>query len=152
MVLATFTVVLGISALIIALLNVWPDPRESVSPPVTGETWPVFTPRPQPIKAKPGPVDKAVPVRVYNNSIVPGLGEEATRDFENDGWNSFDGGVYTQQQLLTSTAYYRPGTSEEAVAHALAAKFNLGTDIRFPGIEAYPPGVIVIVAGDYGGK
>src|SRR6266545_4989562 len=75
----------------------------------------------------------------------------SARDFRNDGWNVVEVGNYSQGIIPTSTAYFRPGTEEEAAARALAGKFNLRAEARFPGIANSSPGVIVMITNDYGG-
>jgi hypothetical protein len=91
-------------------------------------------------------------VRVLNNGTVTGLAAQAARDFRNDGWNVVEVGNYSQGIIPTSTAYFRQGTDEEAAARALAGRFNLRAEARFPGIANSSPGVIVMITNDYGGK
>jgi hypothetical protein len=91
-------------------------------------------------------------VRVFNNGTVTGLAAQAARDFRDDGWNVVEVGNYSQGIIPTTTAYFRPGTNEEAAARAMAGKFNMRAEARFPGIAGSSPGVIVMITNDYGGK
>lgn len=90
-----------------------------------------------------------VPVRVYNNSTIEGLAAQAAADFEAAGWTVTEAKGYPFGTIPTSTAYYRPGTSEMAAAEALANQFGLRSEPRFEGIQGASAGLIVIVTKDY---
>jgi hypothetical protein len=90
-------------------------------------------------------------LRVYNNSLVPGLAARAAEDFRSAGWTVNEVGGY-KGRLLESAAYYRPGTSEEAAAKQLAADFGLAAKPRFAEIQGAHPGVIVILIRDYAAR
>jgi hypothetical protein len=94
------------------------------------------------------------PLRVYNNSLIQGLAARAKSDFEAAGWTVTAISGYGQGVVEHSTAYFRPGTSEEAAAQELGREFGLRVEPRFPGIAQSSEGVIVIVTQDYkpGGK
>lgn len=94
---------------------------------------------------------KSVAVRVYNNSTIRGLATEAADDFRSQGWNVVDVSNYSSGIIPTSTAYFRPGTGEEAAARSLAGTFGMRAEPRFEGIADSSPGVIVIVTKDYQG-
>jgi hypothetical protein len=104
-----------------------------------------------PAPAGPGPGGTAAraPLRVYNNSLVQGLAARAKSDFEAGGWTVTDISGYSDGVIAHSTAYFRPGTGEEAAAQALAQEFGLRVEPRFPGISQSSEGVIVIVTADY---
>ncbi|MEV4144869.1 LytR C-terminal domain-containing protein [Amycolatopsis sp. NPDC049691] len=118
---------------------------------------PTSTPAPggQPTQGQPGqPGDqqasnKWVTVRVFNNSTIKGLADRAAEDFRGGGWNVNEVSNYSQGIIPTTTAYYRPGTDEEAAAKQLAQEFGIKAEPRFPGIESASPGVIVIVTKEY---
>jgi hypothetical protein len=93
-----------------------------------------------------------VPVRVYNNSYIHGLADRAKQDLIDDGWNVVYSGNYGGGTIPTTTAYYRPGTDEQAAATTLAQRFGMRVDERFAGIEDASPGIIVIVTQDYQGR
>ncbi|MQA07361.1 MAG: LytR family transcriptional regulator [Pseudonocardiaceae bacterium] len=89
------------------------------------------------------------PVRVYNNSTIKGLADNAARDLRAEGWNVTEVGNYSGGTIAASTVYYRPGTGEEAAAKQLAYNFGMRAEPRFAGISDAPPGVIVIVTKNY---
>ncbi|RSN19788.1 glycoprotein [Amycolatopsis sp. WAC 04169] len=91
---------------------------------------------------------KWVTVRVYNNSTIQGLAEQAAKDFRASGWNVSEVKGYPGR-LPETVAYFRPGTDEEAAAKALALEFGFRAEPRFKEIENIGPGVIVILTKDY---
>ncbi|WP_370933749.1 LytR C-terminal domain-containing protein [Amycolatopsis sp. cg13] len=93
--------------------------------------------------------NKWVTLRVYNNSLVKHLAEQAAADFRNSGWNVAEVGNYSQGNIPATTAYFRPGTDEEAAAKQLAKEFGFQAQPRFDGIQNSSPGVIVIITKDY---
>jgi hypothetical protein len=93
--------------------------------------------------------NKWVTVRVFNNSTIKGLADRAAEDFRGTGWNVNEVSNYSQGVIPTTTAFYRPGTDEEAAAKQLAQEFGIKAEPRFPGIESATPGVIVIVTKEY---
>lgn len=93
--------------------------------------------------------NKWVTVRVFNNSTIKGLADRAAADFRGSGWNVNEVSNYSQGVIPTTTAFYRPGTDEEAAAKQLAQEFGIKAEPRFPGIESASPGVIVIVTKEY---
>ncbi|WP_290056823.1 LytR C-terminal domain-containing protein [Amycolatopsis solani] len=93
--------------------------------------------------------NKWVTVRVFNNSTIKGLADRAAEDFRGSGWNVNEVSNYSQGTIPTTTAFYRPGTDEEAAAKQLAQEFGIKAEARFPGIESASPGVIVIVTKEY---
>ena len=94
--------------------------------------------------------NKWVTVRVYNNSLIEGLAARAADDFTRAGWNVTEKKGYPYGTIPATTAYYRPGTDEEAAAKELAQEFGFKAEPRFDGIKDASPGVIVIVTKDYG--
>lgn len=93
---------------------------------------------------------KWVTVRVFNNSVIRDLGTRAANDFRAGGWNVSEVSNYSQGIIPRTTAYYRPGTDEEAAAKAFAAEFGILAEPRLEGIKDASPGVVVIVTKDYG--
>lgn len=92
---------------------------------------------------------KWVTLRVYNNSTIHGLAARAADDFRASGWNVAEVSNYSSGIIPVTTAYFRPGTDEEAAARALAIEFGLRAEPRFKGIQNSAPGVIVIVTNNY---
>ncbi|ADJ50261.1 hypothetical protein AMES_8435 [Amycolatopsis mediterranei S699] len=93
--------------------------------------------------------NKWVTVRVFNNSTIEGLADRAAEDFRGGGWNVNEVSNYSQGIIPTTTAFYRPGTDEEAAAKQLAQEFGIKAEPRFEGIQSASPGVIVIVTKEY---
>ena len=92
------------------------------------------------------------PLRVYNNSTVTGLAARAAADFRSAGWQVEEVGNYPSGIIPTSTVYYRPGTTEQQAAQALATQFGLRVEPRFQGLDEASPGLIVIATNDYRGR
>lgn len=129
-----------------------PPPSTTTGP--TSPTPPSPTPG-QPTSGQPGQPgnqqtgNKWVTVRVFNNSLIKDLAERAANDFRGSGWTVNEVGNYSQGTIPVTTAFYRPGTDEEAAAKQLAQEFGIKAEPRFPGIESATPGVIVIVTKEY---
>jgi len=121
-----------------------PQPTQSSPPPVTTTTTPAQQPPPP-------PDPKQVPVRVFNNSTISRFAAQAAQDFRNDGWNVAEVGNYSESTVPTTTAYFQPGTEEEAAARALAVKCNLKVAPRLPNFR-FGPGIVVMITKDYCGK
>ncbi|MCR6484343.1 LytR C-terminal domain-containing protein [Amycolatopsis sp. OK19-0408] len=133
-----------------------PPPSSSTTNPTSPTPPSPTSPAPgQPTQGQPGqPGDqqasnKWVTVRVFNNSTIKGLADRAAEDFRGGGWNVNEISNYSQGIIPTTTAFYRPGTDEEAAAKQLAQEFGIKAEPRFPGIESASPGVIVIVTKEY---
>jgi hypothetical protein len=97
-----------------------------------------------------GAEDVRMPLRVYNNSTIPGLAARGAADFESAGWTVTDTGGYNGL-IPVSTVYYREGTAEKDAADFLAQAFGMRAEPRFEGIKDASPGVIVILTRDYQG-
>ena len=95
--------------------------------------------------------NKWVTVRVFNNSTIKGLAKRAADDFRQAGWNVTEATNYSQGVIPETTAYFRPGTDEEAAAKQLAAEFGFKSAPRFEGIQDATPGLIAIITNDYKG-
>ncbi|MEV7037269.1 LytR C-terminal domain-containing protein [Amycolatopsis sp. NPDC051061] len=135
----------------------------TTTPPASTSTNPTSPTPPPPTSPTPGrptsgqpgqPGDqqagnKWVTVRVFNNSTIKGLADRAAEDFRGSGWTINEVSNYSQGTIPTTTAFYRPGTDEEAAAKQLAQEFGIKAEPRFPGIESASPGVIVIVTKEY---
>lgn len=119
-----------------------PTSQPPANPTTTTTTTPAFDPH-------------TVPVRVLNNSTINGLAATAADKFRKAGWNVIEVGNFPEQQggrIITTTAYFRPGTDEEPAAKALAAQFSMRPNERSAGIANLGPGVIVIVTNDFDSK
>jgi hypothetical protein len=126
------------------------NPTSPTPPPGTTPGQP--TPG-QPTAGQPGGDQQAsnkwVTVRVFNNSTIKGLAARAKDDFSGAGWNVTEVSNYSQGVIPATTAYFRPGTDEEAAAKQLAQEFGFKAEPRFAGIQDASPGVIVIVTNNY---
>lgn len=98
-----------------------------------------------------GEPGKTQPVRVYNNSTIPGLASRAADDLRAVGWNVVEVANYPYGTIPTTTVYYRAGTAEKGAAEDIADDFGMRVEARFTGINGFPAGVIVIVTNDYQG-
>jgi hypothetical protein len=136
-----------------------PPPNSTSTNPTSPTPPSPTTPAPgQPTSGQPGqpgqPGDqqagnKWVTVRVFNNSTIKGLADRAAEDFRGSGWTINEVSNYSQGTIPTTTAFYRPGTDEEAAAKQLAQEFGIKAEPRFAGIQDATPGVIVIVTKEY---
>ncbi|MEV6072833.1 LytR C-terminal domain-containing protein [Nocardia sp. NPDC052001] len=127
-------------------------PPVVTTPPVSSaapETTPPAT-TPPPVTTTPpaGAVDKSVPVRVFNNSMVAGLAAKTAGDLVANGWNIAETGNYGSGVIPKTTVYYGTSPGEKAAAQAIAAQLGVAAEPRFAGILDSPPGVIVIVTGN----
>ncbi|MFC4854320.1 LytR C-terminal domain-containing protein [Actinophytocola glycyrrhizae] len=96
-----------------------------------------------------GEPEKSVPVRVLNNSTVSGLAATAADDLREDGWQVTEIGNYSASNLPETTVFFRPGTTEEAAARALATTFGLAVKPRIDTLANQPAGIIIVVTSDY---
>ncbi|GAB2521479.1 LytR C-terminal domain-containing protein [Nocardia heshunensis] len=93
-------------------------------------------------------VDKALPVRVYNNGTVAGLAKKTGDQLAGEGFNVAEVGNYPNGVIPKTTVYYGSSPKEQALAQAIAAELGCSAEPRFPGIVDSPAGVIVIVTGN----
>jgi len=91
-----------------------------------------------------------IPVRVFNNSTIVGLGEKAARELRGSGWQVVEVGKF-QGRFPTTTVYYRPGTGEQDAATRLAASIGATSAPRIDEIASRAPGLIVVVTSDFRG-
>jgi len=91
-----------------------------------------------------------VPVRVFNNSTITGLGEKAARELRASGWQVVEVGNF-QGRFPTTTVYYQSGTGQEVAARKLASSIKATAAPRINEIASYAPGLIVVVTSDFAG-
>ncbi|MGV9413853.1 LytR C-terminal domain-containing protein [Nocardia sp. NPDC003693] len=124
-------------------------PVSATTPPATTEpTAPVTTP---PVTTTPpagGAVDKSIPVRVYNNSMVAGLAAKTANQLTAGGWNVAETGNYGAGTIPNTTVYYGTSPAEKAAAMAIAGEIGATAEPRIPGLSGSPTGIIVIVTGN----
>jgi hypothetical protein len=129
-----------------------PGTPTTTSPVPTTTTVPTTSPATTtvpPTTVAPNP-RTSVDVVVLNNSTVGGLGQRAAEDVRGRGWTVVEVGNYAGL-LPTTTAFYRPGTAEEAAARALAADTGARAEPRFDGLPSAAAGVVLVVTSDYAG-
>ncbi|KAF0849106.1 LytR C-terminal domain-containing protein [Nocardia caishijiensis] len=88
--------------------------------------------------------DKAIPVRVLNNSLVAGLAARTASELGAAGWTNVSTGNYSGANLTATTVYYGSGPGEEAAAAEIAAQVG-GTVAPKTGDST--PGVVVVLTG-----
>jgi hypothetical protein len=134
-----------------------PKPTTTTPAPTTapttsypsGQTTTVVAPPP----ANTGPpAPPPVQVRVYNNGTIKGLAARAAADLQSDGFDVVQVGNYAQGNIPTTTVYYTSAPGEQDTAQAIASKFGMRVEPRFPGIADANPGVIVIITNDFKGQ
>ncbi|MEU0542352.1 LytR C-terminal domain-containing protein [Nocardia sp. NPDC005978] len=128
-------------------------PPVTITPPApatTPETTaPVTTPPPVTTTAPAGgAVDKSIPVRVYNNSMVAGLAAKTANQLTAGGWNVAETGNYGAGSIPNTTVYYGSSPAEKATALAIASEIGATAEPRIPGLSASPTGIIIIVTGN----
>ena len=92
--------------------------------------------------------DKAVPVRVLNNSTVSGLAAQTANQLTAEGWDIAETGNYPGGVVPATTVYYGDSPDEQAAAQQIAGTLGVSAQPRFSGIASSQPGVIVIVTGN----
>ncbi|MFF0544660.1 LytR C-terminal domain-containing protein [Nocardia thailandica] len=91
--------------------------------------------------------DRAVPVKVLNNSMVAGLAARTANELTADGWTNVSTGNYSGANLSTTTVYYGPGAGDKAAATAVAAEVGGTVAPKTSGYSDNAPGVVVILTG-----
>ncbi|MEV0356550.1 LytR C-terminal domain-containing protein [Nocardia sp. NPDC050697] len=115
--------------------------------PSAVESTTAAAPPPPPPPAAPS-VNRAVPVRVLNNSLVAGLAGRTASELGANGWSNVATGNYAGGTLPKTTVFYGDSPAEQAAAEAIAAEIGAVAEPRFAGISGSEPGVIVIVTGN----
>ncbi|MFC8526566.1 LytR C-terminal domain-containing protein [Nocardia sp. NPDC057227] len=117
--------------------------------PTAVETTTTTTAAPPPPPPPTAPsVNRAVPVRVLNNSLVAGLAGRTASELGANGWSNVGTGNYAGGTLPKTTVFYGDSPAEQAAAEAIAAEIGAVAEPRFAGISGSEPGVIVIVTGN----
>lgn len=116
--------------------------------PTAVETTTTAAPPPPPPPPAAPSVNRAVPVRVLNNSLVAGLAGRTASELGANGWSNVATGNYAGGTLPKTTVFYGDSPAEQAAAEAIAAEIGAVAEPRFAGISGSEPGVIVIVTGN----
>nr|WP_198428687.1 LytR C-terminal domain-containing protein [Nocardia bovistercoris] len=113
--------------------------------PVTATTASTTTVAPAP--PPPPAVDRAVPVRVLNNSLVPGLAARTATQLQTDGWANVTSGNYSGGTVAKTTVYYGDSPGEREAAQAIAQELGATAEPKTGGPGDTVTGVIVILTG-----
>ncbi|MET9493048.1 LytR C-terminal domain-containing protein [Nocardia sp. NPDC006630] len=124
------------------------SPPPATTAPSGSTTAPVTTTPPPTTTPAAGAVDKTLPVRVLNNSMVSGLAAKTANELSADGWNITETGNYGTGVIPKTTVYYGSSAGEKAAALAIANQLGITAEPRFAGIMDSPPGIIIIVTGN----
>ncbi|MEV0711436.1 LytR C-terminal domain-containing protein [Nocardia aurea] len=101
------------------------------------------TPAPPPAAA----VDRTVPVRVLNNSVVAGLASRTASQLQADGWTNVSSGNYASGNIAKTTVYYGDSPGEREAALAIAQELGAPAEPKSAGVDQ-GAGVVVILAGN----
>ncbi|MEU2255663.1 LytR C-terminal domain-containing protein [Nocardia xishanensis] len=93
-------------------------------------------------------IDRAVPVRVLNNSLVPGLAARTADQLTASGWTNVSPGNYAGGNIAKTTVYYGNTAGEREAAMAIATQLGATVEPKSTGIGDGSPGVIVILTGN----
>ncbi|WP_169812002.1 LytR C-terminal domain-containing protein, partial [Nocardia farcinica] len=101
------------------------------------------------VAAPPAPaVDRAVPVRVLNNSLVAGLANRTANQLAASGWTNVTAGNYAAGTLAKTTVYYGNSAAEREAALAIAQELGAVAEPKSAGVGDGSAGVIVILTGN----
>ncbi|WP_431971207.1 LytR C-terminal domain-containing protein [Nocardia sp. bgisy134] len=95
-----------------------------------------------------GTVDRAVPVRVLNNSLVAGLAARTANDLSAKGWTNVSSGNYAGGNIAKTTVYYGNTAGEREAAMVIAADLGATAEPKSAGVGDGSAGVIVILTGN----
>ncbi|MGW0245941.1 LytR C-terminal domain-containing protein [Nocardia goodfellowii] len=92
-------------------------------------------------------VNRAVPVRVLNNSLVAGLAANTAAELTANGWTNVSAGNYAGGTIAKSTVYYGNTAGEKEAAVQIANELGVSAQPKAAGIDS-GTGVIVILTGN----
>ncbi|WP_067837988.1 LytR C-terminal domain-containing protein [Nocardia lijiangensis] len=93
-------------------------------------------------------VDRAVPVRVLNNSLVAGLAARTADQLTANGWTNVAPGNYAGGNIAKTTVYYGNTAGEREAAMAIAREIGATAEPKSAVIGDNGPGVVVILTGN----
>ncbi|MCP2291529.1 LytR C-terminal domain-containing protein [Nocardia amikacinitolerans] len=93
-------------------------------------------------------VNRAVPVRVLNNSLVAGLAARTAEELTASGWTNVSPGNYAGGTIAKTTVYYGNTAGEREAAVAIAAQLGATAEPKSAGIGDSAAGVVVILTGN----
>ncbi|MBF6224991.1 LytR C-terminal domain-containing protein [Nocardia abscessus] len=91
---------------------------------------------------------RSVPVRVLNNSMVPGLAAKTADQLSASGWTIAETGNYPGASIAKTTVYYGNSPGDKEAAQAVADELGASVAPKSSGIGDSGPGVTVIVTGN----
>ncbi|GGL28440.1 hypothetical protein GCM10011588_49080 [Nocardia jinanensis] len=91
-------------------------------------------------------VDRSVPIRVLNNSMVAGLASTTASDLTARGWTNTTTGNYAATTLAATTVYYGSAPGDAETAAAVAADIGATAAPMIPGLGD-GSGIVVVVTG-----
>ncbi|MFI9411658.1 LytR C-terminal domain-containing protein [Nocardia gamkensis] len=91
---------------------------------------------------------RSVPVRVLNNSMVPGLAAKTAGQLSASGWTIAETGNYPGASISKTTVYYGTSPGDKEAAQAVADELGASVAPKSDGIGDTGPGVTVIVTGN----
>ncbi|MEU0501432.1 LytR C-terminal domain-containing protein [Nocardia sp. NPDC005998] len=89
--------------------------------------------------------NRAVPVRVLNNSTVAGLAGRTANELTANGWTVAEVGNYPGPNISNTTVYYGNSPGEKEAALAIADELGVTAEPRAAGSGS---GVTVVVTGN----
>jgi hypothetical protein len=93
-------------------------------------------------------VNRAVPVRVLNNSLVAGLAARTATELGASGWTIEEVGNFAGGTLAKTTVFYGNSPGEREAAQAIAAEIGGTAEPRGGASDTGSPGVTVVVTGN----
>ncbi|MFD0365300.1 LytR C-terminal domain-containing protein [Nocardia sp. GCM10030253] len=93
-------------------------------------------------------LNRAVPVRVLNNSLVVGLASRTASQLSASGWNVAEVGNYPGENVAKTTVFYGNTPGEREAAAAIAAELGASAVPRSTGTGDSGSGVTVVVTGN----
>ncbi|MEV0295654.1 LytR C-terminal domain-containing protein [Nocardia sp. NPDC050710] len=93
-------------------------------------------------------VNRAVPIRVLNNSLVAGLAGRTAEQLAADGWTNVSSGNYSGGTIAKTTVYYGNSPGERDAALAIAAELGATAEPKSAGVGDSTAGVVVILTGN----
>ncbi|MBF6193319.1 LytR C-terminal domain-containing protein [Nocardia implantans] len=118
-------------------------PKASISSTAAATVTPTTTAAPTTSTAA-----RSVPVRVLNNSMVPGLAAKTAGQLEASGWTIAETGNYPGASIAKTTVYYGDSSGDKEAAQAIADQLGASVAPKSSAIGDTAPGVTVIVTGN----
>ncbi|MET7770742.1 LytR C-terminal domain-containing protein [Nocardia sp. NPDC005366] len=92
--------------------------------------------------------NRAVPIRVLNNSLVAGLASRTAGQLQADGWTNVSSGNYAGGNIAKTTVYYGNSPGEREAAMEVARALGATAEPKSSDVGDSGAGVVVILAGN----